>query len=360
MAKTINKTMIGGFVLLAIILLITGVLVFGSGKIFKHTTEFIMYFQNPVKGLTVGSLVTWHGAPVGKVKKLSIHFDENNLKAHVPVIIELDNSIILEETDEEFVQANFQKWVGQGLRAQLSISSIITGQMQIEIIMNPDSPAKLVNLTSEYPEIPTIASNISKFMESISKLPIEEISKNILKVSDNLVQVLGSPELPKILANIEKSSKGLEQLFEDTDNLVLNTDKRIENISENIITAISNIETQIEKITNSVHKIEVDTRDAIKGVSKGTQTLIQHFDKKTISVGSKMEIALDKTYTTLSQVDKTLASFNDLVGRKSVTRSKLDKSLEDIAAAARSLKSLMDYLERHPESILQGKGKSND
>ena len=34
-------------------------------------------------------------------------------------------------------------------------------------------------------------------------------------------------------------------------------------------------------------------------------------------------------------------------------------ALDEVAAAARSLKLLTDYLERHPEALLQGKGKQN-
>jgi paraquat-inducible protein B len=44
------------------------------------------------------------------------------------------------------------------------------------------------------------------------------------------------------------------------------------------------------------------------------------------------------------------------VGERSGTRHKLNRALEEIAAAAKSLKSLMDYLERHPNALLMGKG----
>jgi paraquat-inducible protein B len=39
-------------------------------------------------------------------------------------------------------------------------------------------------------------------------------------------------------------------------------------------------------------------------------------------------------------------------------RVKMNSALEEISGAARSLRLLMDYLERHPESLLRGKGQT--
>ncbi len=66
-------------------------------------------------------------------------------------------------------------------------------------------------------------------------------------------------------------------------------------------------------------------------------------------------VRLESVQNAMDQAKTTLATVKDFVGEDSDTRHKVDRALEEIAAAARSMNSLMDYLERHPESLLKGK-----
>ena len=58
----------------------------------------------------------------------------------------------------------------------------------------------------------------------------------------------------------------------------------------------------------------------------------------------------------MTKARETLVNIDNLVGERSNTRHKLDKALDDVSAAAESLGELLDYLERHPEALIQGKG----
>jgi paraquat-inducible protein B len=57
----------------------------------------------------------------------------------------------------------------------------------------------------------------------------------------------------------------------------------------------------------------------------------------------------------MTQVQGTLASAETMVGSNSQTRYDLDSMLKELAGAARSIRVLADYLERHPEALLRGK-----
>jgi paraquat-inducible protein B len=68
---------------------------------------------------------------------------------------------------------------------------------------------------------------------------------------------------------------------------------------------------------------------------------------------------LDKT---IVELDRTLVSArgaidnaNTLIEPNSVLSEQLDSTLREVSAAARSLRVLADYLERHPEALLRGK-----
>jgi paraquat-inducible protein B len=57
----------------------------------------------------------------------------------------------------------------------------------------------------------------------------------------------------------------------------------------------------------------------------------------------------------LAQAQGTLASADAMVGSNSQTRYDLDSMLKELAGAARSIRVLTDYLERHPEALIRGK-----
>jgi paraquat-inducible protein B len=50
-----------------------------------------------------------------------------------------------------------------------------------------------------------------------------------------------------------------------------------------------------------------------------------------------------------------MRSIEQLTGEGSSTRYELEQLLAAATSAARSVRSLADYLERHPEALLQGK-----
>lgn len=90
MSKPVNKTVIGIFVVVALALVVLAVLVLGSGKFFKHNTKIVMYFKGSVKGLSVGSPVSFRGVKVGSVTEIKMLFDPKDLSVMIPVYAELE------------------------------------------------------------------------------------------------------------------------------------------------------------------------------------------------------------------------------------------------------------------------------
>jgi paraquat-inducible protein B len=55
MNKKISPAVIGAFVLGAVALIVIAILVFGSGRLFRQTRNFVLYFDNSVNGLRIGA-----------------------------------------------------------------------------------------------------------------------------------------------------------------------------------------------------------------------------------------------------------------------------------------------------------------
>src|SRR5512132_2274698 len=88
MSKKPSKTLIGAFVLGAIFLLIAGVLVFGSGKIFRKANKNVMFFEGSVKGLQIGAPVMFRGVQIGHVTNTVLRFNSKDLIAFISVYTE--------------------------------------------------------------------------------------------------------------------------------------------------------------------------------------------------------------------------------------------------------------------------------
>ena len=120
MSKQANKTVIGAFVIGAVILVVAGVLVFGSGKFLKKTHLSVLYFQGSVKGLNIGAPVMFRGVKVGSVKDIILQYDPADLSVYIPVIIETDRGRFERLSDvDEVEERSLEELIEHGLKAQL-------------------------------------------------------------------------------------------------------------------------------------------------------------------------------------------------------------------------------------------------
>ena len=79
MAKQANKTMIGLFVVGAIVLLVAAIVLLGSGRYFKKTHRYVAFFEGSVKGLAVGAPVMFRGVRIGKVEDFAVYVERADL-----------------------------------------------------------------------------------------------------------------------------------------------------------------------------------------------------------------------------------------------------------------------------------------
>jgi paraquat-inducible protein B len=98
------------------------------------------------------------------------------------------------------------------------------------------------------------------------------------------------------------------------------------------------IPTSIEEMTRSVNTV----LDKLKEFPFG-------------KIGADMTQALANLDRTIIRADGTLKSIDAMVAKDSPMSQELQETLRELSDAARSLRVLADYLERHPEALLRGK-----
>jgi len=208
MIRKANKTVIGLFVVGGLVLLMIGILVFGSGLLFKRTIKFVLYFDGSIKGLSIGAPVMFRGVSIGAVKDISLIYDTKVGTIMLPVIVEI-------EQDRIKGAPNFGEWGGDkkmielGLRGKLEILNFLTSQLMISFDFYPDKPAQLRGILKTYPELPTLPISPDIF-ELMNQIPIKEIAKNLEATVKGLNLLVNSSDLQKSfyeLRNILQETK---------------------------------------------------------------------------------------------------------------------------------------------------------
>lgn len=189
MSKKANKTLIGAFVVGAVILLIMSLIVFSSGKLFRRKNIYVLFFEGSIKGLAVGAPVTFKGVKIGEVKDIRLVYDPTSRFAFIPVIIETRPDLI-KGTPAKHSRDNFKFLVENGLRAQLDMQSLLTGQLVVALDFFPDKPARILGLMKEYPEIPTVPSLLGALQKDLSDIRLKEIAFDLQESMHSLNIVL--------------------------------------------------------------------------------------------------------------------------------------------------------------------------
>jgi len=120
---------------------------------------------------------------------------------------------------------------------------------------------------------------------------------------------------------------------------------------EEITRGVTKFVEKFEKIP--LEQIGKDLRDTMQNLNKTTaelQKLVQNLDASVVPAAN----------ATLEQTQKTLTKVDRLLNAESPTGHELKRALGELADAARNISILVDYLERHPESVVFGKEKGNE
>ena len=221
MHKEPHKKLIGFFILVGFALLIGLISKSVFDKVFTNEENVVvMYFDESVKGLNVGSSVVFKGVEIGKVSKIQLIADPKNLDFSIPVYARFSPNQDLAQSDKSPWEKRraISAFIQKGLRARLITQSYLTGQLMIELEMLPDTPIVLKEKNTAILEIPTVLSPIGELSKGFQNLPIRrtlETFNSILSQMDD--------ELPRILPQFAQIGERLNKLIEQNAPLTADT-----------------------------------------------------------------------------------------------------------------------------------------
>ena len=332
MSKKSNPTMIGGFVVGAMVLLAVGVAVFGGAELFAKRYNYVAYFEEQTKGLREGSNVVLNGVRIGYVSEIALLIDETEFETMTRVTLEILPDTYIPISEGAPIDADLREVIPHdtlireaGLRAQLEIESFVTGQLMVRLDMRPDTPIEMAGIRSEHPEIPTIRSDIQVLLARMQAwlsniedtVDIDVLAEGFTKALTGFAALTTSPDLHESLA-------GLNAFINDEDTQALGESLKL--LLDELSVAVT------------------DASELFDRASTGMDTL----ESDVLPVLQQLGDTLETAERTLQVAQLQLRGDSEQVYQ-------LQSTLQEVEYAATALREFFDYLERNPESLIRGK-----
>jgi paraquat-inducible protein B len=314
-----GQTATGAFVFGGLVLALAAIILFGNFRLFSPVTRAAVVFQGSISGLSVGAPVTFRGVRVGAVQSISLQYDVLSNTAFIPVTIDLEPERVRFRGEGAGTRGpDVPTLVQHGLRAELDIQSLVTGQSQINLDFAPSGPALLHPTVTKLPEIPT---RLSTFQRVLSKLPLADLAKQAdgaLQSIQDLAEKLDS-SLPSLVTTLTSRSEELSRTIAVATN------------------AITDLQSRLDAMLAHFTQLAVT----------GDQQISQR--------GNDLRLLLASSTQAMEQARATLNDARSLVSGRAGARANLEATMRDLAAAAASLRGFASDVEHNPQLLLTGR-----
>lgn len=341
MSKQANPTVIGGFVLGALLLVVVAILSLSSGALLRERIDMVTYFPGSVQGLNVGAQVQFQGVPIGQVTNIGVDYLPDRDSFRIPVEYEIwpQNVHVIGDNEQADVRDVLQRLIEEkGLRARLESVSVVTGQYLVALSMNPNLPKRSYAATPAGPiRVPAIAATRDRVEEMLGKVDLEALIANATATLTAVKKLAESDALQDLIDNTNATLSAAQTLFG-------NLDARLQPLGERAGQALADYAVLARTLQARVDPIADRLEQAGGDLSDLTRVLNKRIDPLA-----------DAATATLTDASRAMRAVTSLTDEGSTTRHELDRLLVEARLAARSLRALTDYLERHPEALLQGK-----
>jgi paraquat-inducible protein B len=272
-------------------------------EFYGRVVPYVSYFQASVRGLAAGSEVHMFGQPVGSVTGLSLAQDpqkghDGEVAVRVAYVLQPERMLdpkVGAALDGPGVRALVQ----DHLRVVLETTSFLTGQKALSLEYDPGSHAapvvregEALVLPSEAQDFQAITTSLAAIANKVNQIPFAEIGANLDRTLASLQRTVGGPELRDAIVSLGSTLNEVHELARQA--------------NQNLGPALSRLPGISEQLEHAVARA-----NAAFGQS---------------GYGSDSEVQRNLTHM-----------------------------MTEVADAARSLRMLVDYVDRHPEALVRGR-----
>ncbi|MBR0651635.1 MCE family protein [Roseomonas terrae] len=263
----------------------------------------ISYFTDSITGLSPGAAVTFQGVRIGEVLGYDLTYDATTNSLRVPVRYEIEPDRIAGsfQVQQRGALENARTLVRQGMRARLVSANLITGQQQIALEMIENATPAEITMENGVIVMPSVPGQFASIMEGVNRvltaiegMPWADIGRNVDNTVAGVNALVRGPELRASLTALQGTLTAAEE---------------------------------------TMRRLDASLQPALRSLPQ----------------------IMTNLNNTVAQANQLILSTNRGYGSESQFQRDLERMLEQITVAARSLRSLMDQLNRNPESLIRGR-----
>jgi len=270
---------------------------------YTRRDSYLMYFEGSVRGLSVGAPVEIRGLKIGKVTEVKLDIDLKTGNIRVPVLVELELERILSADQVKQFDETYGALRAEGRRP--GMEHMVKHGLRAQLKTGSLLTGQLFVELDFYPDSP----------------PLE------------LVYGGRYPEIPTVPGTLEAFQKTAMDILNNLRKLPL------DQIANELLGTMQGA----NRLVNAPEwRATIRSLDA---TLKDVRALARTADRQVAALAVDAGKTLGAARSTLESLDPEAPLMVDLTN-----------TLEELAAAARSIRALSDYLDRHPESLLYGKG----
>jgi phospholipid/cholesterol/gamma-HCH transport system substrate-binding protein len=221
-----TKFFVGLFMTGGIALAIMAIIWLGMSRIFERGSNFAVYFDESVQGLSVDSPVKYRGVAIGRVEQIRVAPDSRLIE--VILIIETDF-----KSEDDIV-------------AQLKVVGI-TGAMFIELDRYKEGDESMtpeLNFPTDHPVLATRPSDISELFRGIDEIVQKLNMLDIGGISDQIKLTLTHIDESVVNSDIAELSARMKEAVANFDSSVSKLD--LDSISADIKKTLTSLNTNLD------------------------------------------------------------------------------------------------------------------
>ena len=181
-------------------------------------------FTQSVRGLSVGAPVDFHGVELGQVSAIGVDFNRSRDSFDIVVTLTLYPYRLgrryreaLGKGDSEAGKALLRQMVAQGLRGQLRMGSVLTGQRYVALDFFPHVTAASIDTRRSPVELPTVPSTLDELQDQLAsivskldRVPFDKLGGNLntaLVNANTLFQQVNTELIPQARSTLATAAQ---------------------------------------------------------------------------------------------------------------------------------------------------------
>ena len=318
MSTPTNHWKLGLFVVMGFVLAACTLVFLGAQSLKKQGVNYKTYFDESVQGLEIGSPIKFRGVTIGNVSDIDIAPD----RRHVGVTSELT----IKDLSELGLSAGTGKktkiLIPPDLRVQLA-SQGITGVkfLQIDFFDVKDNPPPVLPFPVPDNYIPAAVSTMKNLedavVHAVNRFP--ELADGILKVTVQVGRMLDDLESKNLAGGVSGTLVRVNE----------------------VLATLKGTLTQV-----NAGKLSTQAQEALQNLNT------------TINRANALLARVDGDKGILASATRATNAVGDMASNTRGLSQELEQTLRDIQEVTAAVQRVADALERDPDMLLKGRGKS--